>query len=64
MSSLALNTLTPEQIQRYKKRLETTKPYTEEEINNIPFDSPEFDFDRSEAYMAKKALQKAGLLKE
>ena len=61
---MALTSLTPEQIEKYKLILKETSPYTEEEVINIPFDSNDYDWKRLKAYMAKKTLREAGLLEE
>ena len=59
---MALNSLTQEQIEKYKELLKQAVPYTEEEIRSIPFDSTDYDWNRRKAYSAKKFLQEAGLL--
>lgn len=58
------STLTPEQIKKYRDWLSNAVPYTEAELSNIPFDSTDYDMAKSRAYMAQKALRKAGLLEE
>ena len=57
-------TLSQEKIDKYRQWLNNATPYTEEEMNNIPFDSGDYDMDRCRAYMAQKALKEAGLLEE
>jgi hypothetical protein len=54
--------LTDEEIEKYKKRLMKAEPYTQEDVDNIPFDTLDYDWDRMDAYDAKKALEQAGLL--
>lgn len=61
---MALITLSPEQIEEYRKILMMYIPYSEEEVINIEFDSKDYDFYRLRAYMAQKALREAGLLDE
>lgn len=58
------NTLSSDQIREYKKLLNKYVPYSEEEINAIELDSKDYDYWRMRAYIAKKALRKAGLLEE
>lgn len=59
---MALNSLTQEQIEKYKELLKQAVPYTEEEIMSIPFDSTDYDWNRRKAYSVKKFLREAGLL--
>lgn len=61
---MALITLSPEQIEEYRKILMMYIPYSEEEVINIEFDSKDYDFYRLRAYMAQKALREAGVLDE
>ena len=61
---MALITLSPEQIEEYRKILMMYIPYSEEEINQLELDSTDYDFFRRRAYMAQKALREAGLLNE
>lgn len=57
-------TLTQEQIKKFREWLKEAKPYTDEEHDAIPLDSTNYDWKRMKAYIAKKALQKSGLLEE
>lgn len=54
--------LTPERIREYKEDLEKAVPYTETEVNDIPFDSTDYDVDRMDAYDAKRILSKYNLI--
>lgn len=51
-----------EEIKKFKKLLEKAKPYTQKEIDDIPFDSCDFDIDRMRAFNAQRALKELGLL--
>lgn len=48
--------LTPEKIRMYKEFLTKAVPYTEEEVDDIPFDSTDYDVDKMNAYDAKIIL--------
>ncbi len=54
--------LTPERIQEYKEDLARAVPYTEEEVDDIPFDSTDYDVDRMDAYGAKRILSKYNII--
>lgn len=54
--------LTPERIREYKEDLAKAVPYTEAEVDNIPFDSIDYDVDRMDAYDAKRILSKYNLI--
>lgn len=59
---MASNTLSSDQIREYKRILNEYVPYSQEEINAIELDSKDYDFWRMRAFIAKKALDQAGLL--
>lgn len=54
--------LTPEKIRMYKEFLTKAVPYTEEEVDDIPFDSTDYDVDKMNAYGAKRILSKYNLI--
>lgn len=46
----------------YKEFLTKAVPYTEAEVDNIPFDSTDYDVARMDAYDAKRILSKYNLI--
>lgn len=46
----------------YKEFLTKAVPYTEEEVDDIPFDSTDYDVARMDAYDAKRILSKYNLI--
>lgn len=54
--------LTPERIREYKEDLAKAVPYTEAEVDDIPFDSIDYDVDRMNAYGAKRILSKYNII--
>lgn len=56
------NSYSQEEIDLCRELLSKAKPYSQEEIDNLPFDSPDWVSDRMDAYTAQKILKELGLL--
>lgn len=54
--------LTKEDIARHKAILNSAEPYTDEEINAIPYDSFDFDLNRYSAWNSQNILRDAGII--
>lgn len=53
-------TMTPEKIKKFRIWAASAKPYTESEMDSIPFDG-DVDALRCQAYFGKKMLEEYGI---
>ena len=62
MDSNTRKALTDSEIKMYREWLSEAEPYTDEEIIDFPFDSPDLDLDRCRSHRAKQILTEYGLI--
>ena len=61
-SSIKKQPLTDDEVKMYRRWLSEAEPYTDEEIIDFPFDSPDLDLDRCRSHRAKQILTEYGLI--